>query len=195
MRADFWGECAPYEALKTQMTARQSLIAPMNTAELRSAMEQQVAKVGLRFEANLSNTILDEVKDEPGAMPLLQHGLRELWKRRHGRWLKTVEYHEGIGGIKLAIAKTADEVYSRLSSTEQKQFQNIFIRLTRLDDSAVQGEGRRDTRRRVGLEELVPVNVDLSTIKKLVNRLADARLVITSVNGEVEVAHEALIRY
>ena len=78
----------------------------------------------------------------------------------------------------MAIAKTADEVYFHLSLTERKLFQNIFIRLTRLDDSVVSGEGHRDTRRRVGLEELVPVNVDLSTIKKLVNRLADARLVI-----------------
>jgi WD40 repeat protein len=195
MRADFWGECAPYKALKAQMTARQSLIPPMNAAELRSAMEQQAAKVGLRFEADLSNTILDEVKDEPGAMPLLQHGLRELWNRRHGRWLRTAEYREGIGGIKSAIAKTADEIYFSLSSTERKQFQNIFIRLTRLDDSVVSGEGHRDTRRRVELEELVPTGTDLSAIKKLVNHLANARLVITSVNGEVEVAHEALIRY
>ncbi len=200
MRADFWGECAPYEALTAQMTARQSLIPPMNTAELRSAMEQQAAKVGLRFEADLSNTILDEVKDEPGAMPLLQHGLRELWNRRHGSWLKTAEYREGIGGIKSAIAKTADEVYFRLSLTERKQFQNIFIRLTRLDDSVVSGEGHRDTRRRVELEELVPTGTDLSAIKKLVSDLANARLVVTSVNlvthrEEVEVAHEALIRY
>jgi WD40 repeat protein len=200
MRADFWGECAPYESLKTEMEARQTLIGPMNTLELRGAMEQQAAKVGLRFEADLSNAILDDVKEEPGAMPLLQHGLQELWKRRHGRWLNTTEYREGIGGIKQAIAKTADDVYNQLSPAEQSQFQNIFIRLTRLDESAVQGEGGRDTRRRVGIEELVPAGGELSATKKLLKHLADARLVVTSVNTvthreEVEVAHEALIRY
>jgi len=200
MRADFWGECAPYKALKTQMEARQTLIGPMNTAELRSAMEQQAAKVGLRFEADLSNAILDDVKEEPGAMPLLQHGLQELWKRRHGRWLNTVEYREGIGGIRQAIAKTADDVYNQLFPAEQTQFKNIFIRLTRLDENTVQGEGGRDTRRRVGIEELVPANGELAATKKLVKHLADARLVVTSVNTvthreEVEVAHEALIRY
>jgi len=200
MRADFWGECAPYESLKILMEARQTLIGPMNTAELRAAMERQTAKVGLRFEADLSNTILDQVKEEPGAMPLLQHCLQELWKRRHGYWLKTAEYHDGIGGIKQAIAKTADEVYNQLSPAQQSQFKNIFIRLTRLDESAVQQEDHRDTRRRVSIEEFLPAGGELSTIKKLVKRIADARLVVTSHNKvtnreEVEVGHEALIRY
>jgi hypothetical protein len=35
MRADFWGECASYPALKERMQARQELIAPMTTSELR----------------------------------------------------------------------------------------------------------------------------------------------------------------
>jgi energy-coupling factor transporter ATP-binding protein EcfA2 len=98
MRADFWGECASYGALKERMQARQELVAPMNTSELRAAMELQAAKVGLRFEGDLSNTMLDEVAGEPGAMPLLQHALLELWKRRHGRWLRASEYRE-LGGL------------------------------------------------------------------------------------------------
>ncbi|BCL39605.1 eIF2A-related protein [Nostoc sp. MS1] len=201
MRADFWGECAPYQKLKELMEARQKLIAPMNVSELRKSMEMQAAQVGLRFEAGLSNTILDDVQGEPGAMPLLQHALLELWKRRHGRWLRCVEY-EAIGGVKKAISQTADAVYNGLSSQQQEQVRNIFVRLTRLDEETVQGEKRRDTRRRVELEELVPVDCDLGLTKNLVQQLAGegARLVVTSVNEstnreEVEVAHEALIRY
>jgi energy-coupling factor transporter ATP-binding protein EcfA2 len=151
MRADFWGECATYRNLKDLMEARQKLIGPMDAAELRKAMEMQSAQVGLRFEAGLSNVILDDVQGEPGAMPLLQHALLELWKRRHGRWLRAVEY-EAIGGVNMAIAQTADDVYNTLSSPEQDQVKNIFIRLTRLDESAK--EKRRDTRRRVWLESM-----------------------------------------
>lgn len=200
MRADFWGECAPYTDLTEQMETRQKLIAPMNTSELRKAMEMQAKKVGLRFEADLSNMILDEVKDEPGAMPLLQHALLELWKRRHGRWLRAEEYR-AIGGVQRSIAKTADEIYHTLSKDEQEQCRDIFIRLTRLDDAS-QGEIQRNTRRRVWVEELVPVAGNLSATKRLVKRLADegARLVVTSIDSAtgkeaVEVAHEALIRY
>ncbi|MBD2677209.1 CHAT domain-containing protein [Nostoc paludosum FACHB-159] len=201
MRADFWGECASYRNLKDLMEVRQKLIGPMDAAELRKAMEMQAAQVGLRFEAGLSNSILDDVQGEPGAMPLLQHALLEMWKRRHGRWLRCSEY-QAIGGVNMAIAQTADDFYNTLSATEQDQVKNIFIRLTRLDENAIKGEKRRDTRRRVWLDELVPAGGDLVTTKQLVQQLAGegARLVVTSVDEstnreEVEVAHEALIRY
>jgi len=201
MRADFWGECASYRHLKDLMEVRQKLIGPMDAGELRKAMEMQAAQVGLRFEAGLSNSILDDVQGEPGAMPLLQHALLEMWKRRHGRWLRCSEY-QAIGGVNMAIAQTADDFYNTLSPPEQDQVKNIFIRLTRLDENALEGEKRRDTRRRVWLDELVPAGGDLASTKQLVQQLAGegARLVVTSVDEssdreEVEVAHEALIRY
>ena len=51
----------------------------------------KVAEVGLRFEANLVSLVLDDLGDDLGRMPLLQHTLRELWRRRRGVWLKTAE--------------------------------------------------------------------------------------------------------
>ncbi len=65
---------------------------------------------------------------------------------------------------------------------------------------SVRSEQHRDTRRRVAMEELVPLGSDAANIKDLVRRLADERLVVTSVDGvtrqeEVEVVHEALIQY
>jgi WD40 repeat protein len=201
MRADFWGECATYRLLKDLMQQRQELVAAMDSTELRRGMEMQAATVGLRFEAGLCNSILDDVQGEPGAMPLLQHLLLELWQRRHGRWLRCDEYAV-MGGVKSAIAQTAEKVYQSLSLPEQEQFRDIFVRLTRLDETAVQGEKRRDTRRRISVDELIPAGGDLNETTKLLWRLAgeDARLVAISVNNatqqeEVEVAHEALIRY
>jgi hypothetical protein len=199
MRADFWGECAPYAELKERMQARQELVPPMTAPELRAAMEQQAAKVGLRFEADLSNTMLDEVVGEPGAMPLLQHALLELWKRRHGRWLRAEEYRQ-LGGVKKAIAETADRLYGELTSAEQQRVRDIFLRLTQLDESVALAEQRRDTRRRVSISDLVPAGTEANETKALVKKLADAVLVVTSRNEvtgqeEVEVAHEALIGY
>jgi energy-coupling factor transporter ATP-binding protein EcfA2 len=198
MRADFWGECAAYPELRKMMQAHQELIGPMSTAELRSAMEQQATAVGLRFEADLSNTILDAVQEEPGAMPLLQHALLEMWYRRHGRWLRSSEYRK-IGGVQRAIAETADKIYEQVDEQEQAQMRDIFVRLTRLGEGAGAAE-RRDTRHRVQFDELVPAGGDPAVTQRLVQRLADARLVVTGINEstgqeEVEVAHEALIRY
>ncbi|MGB8646669.1 MAG: CHAT domain-containing protein [Anaerolineae bacterium] len=199
MRADFWGECALYRGLKEAMQSHQELVAPMDANELRRAIELQAAKVGLRFEADLSNTLIDDVRGEPGAMPLLQHALLELWKRRHGRWLRAEEYRT-LGGVQQAIAHTAEDVYERLSIGDKERVRNIFVRLTRLDAEPVMGEDHRDTRRRIGLEELVPAGAHVTATKALTRQLADARLIVTSVNPvtgreEVEVAHEALIRY
>ena len=199
MRADFWGECAPFQELKELMTARQKLIAPMDSTELRDAMDKQASAVGLRFEADLANTLLEDVNDEPGAMPLLQHALRELWKRRHGKWLLAEEYRN-IGTVKKAIANTADEIYQSFKDPQdQTLVRNIFIRLTHLDSEA---EILRDTRKRVQLDKLVPAGVDSEKIKRIVSVLAgeNSRLVVTSVNqrtnqDEVEVTHEALIHY
>ncbi|MBE9144277.1 hypothetical protein IQ236_13760 [Planktothrix mougeotii LEGE 06226] len=107
----------------------------------------------LRFEAGLRDLMLQDVVGEPGAMPLLQHALWQLWRRRHGRWLLCDEYQE-IGKVQEAIAKTADDFYHKLSPQEQEQVRNIFIRLTRLDDCSVRSEQHRDTRRRVLMGEL-----------------------------------------
>ena len=199
LRADFWGECAPYRGLKESMQAHQELIDAMDASELRRAMEMQAAKVGLRFEADLSNTILDDVQGEPGAMPLMQHVLRELWKRRHGRWLRAEEYR-ALGGVTKAIAETAETLYRKLSSQDQNRLRDIFVRLTRLEADPSRVDERRDTRQRVEVGELTPTGGDPAQTKALVKRLADARLIVTSVNSsttrdEVEVAHEALIRY
>jgi CHASE2 domain-containing sensor protein/energy-coupling factor transporter ATP-binding protein EcfA2 len=206
MRADFWGECATYSELKALVQNRQELIGAMDATELRQAMEQQAAKVGLRFEAGLSNAILDAVQGEPGAMPLLQHALQELWKQRHGRWLRYDEY-EKLGGVKKAIATTADEFYKPLSPDEKRQIRHIFEQLTRVDEDfdppdqdnpSQESHKPKDTRRRVELKQLTTANSNIDPTRNLVAKLADARLVITkrdevTERDEVEVAHEALI--
>ncbi|MFI5454371.1 MAG: CHAT domain-containing protein [Isosphaerales bacterium] len=194
MRADFWGDCAPHRALRELMLAHQELIPPLTTDELRLAMSCQVGAVGLRFETGLVGTVLADVPNEPGAMPLLQHALLELWIRRHGRWLRGEEY-QAIGGVQRAIAVTADAVYAGLSKEDREKARALFLRLTRVDEAASPDGAYRDTRQRVGFKELLPDESDPSAVVRLVQRLADARLVVTNGLQEVEVAHETLIRH
>ncbi|MCG2786840.1 MAG: formylglycine-generating enzyme family protein, partial [Anaerolineae bacterium] len=188
-RADFLGEVAPFKSLKDEVENHQVIIPPMDEAELRRSMEAQAACAGLRFESDLSQQMLDDVSGEPGAMPLLQHALWTLWTRRHGRWLRAEEYR-AFGGVRQAIASTAEAVFARCTDFERERLRDIFLRLTRLDESA---DGR-DTRRRVLLRDLIPADSDPASTTLLVKQLADARLVIVT-SDEVEVAHEALIRH
>lgn len=202
MRADFMGECISADPkLKKRIEERQILVAPMEPNELGVAMKLQADKAGLKFEDGLSNAILSEVEGEPGAMPLLQYALRELWERRQGRWLRYEEY-EAIGGLKKAIAKTADDFYNdkQLSNKDKELVKNIFIRLTHLDENTLQDAPRRDTRQRVELDVLIPNEKKRERTREIVKLLADKRLVITSGDKQtekiwVELAHEALIRH
>lgn len=208
MRADFLGECAGHDDLHQLLDAADDkhlkLIQPLKGIELRSDVELQAQAVGLRFEPGLAASMFDDLEGEPGAMPLLQHCLRQLWQHRHGRWLRLVEYanEDRVGGVKGAISRTAEDVYQQLVKDEPEAaslLPFIFERLARLDTSTTDPGQRRDTRRREELTELTPAGSNPQVVKLIVTKLADAKLIVTTQNPqthetEVEVAHEALIR-
>jgi WD40 repeat protein/energy-coupling factor transporter ATP-binding protein EcfA2 len=191
MRADFFGKCAAHPELAARLAERDVLVGPMSEEELRRAMEGPAEAVGLHYEKGLVETILDDLGDEPGSLPLLQHTLLELWERRRGEWLTADAYHE-IGGVRGALAQRADEVYDGLTQKQQEAARRVLLRLTQ------PGEGTEDTRRRATLAELVPAEGEATDTEEAVKELADARLLTTGedeAGGEVvDVAHEALIR-
>ena len=186
LRADFYADCARYPGLRQALCTRQEYIGPMTSEELRRAIEEPAKQGGWEFEAGLVDLILRDVGDEPGALPLLEHALLETWQRRNGRTM-TLKGYATAGGVKGAIAHTADAVYGHLSPEQQEQARRIFLRLTEL------GEGTQDTRRRAPLSELIPNGEAGPTVQGLLKTLADARLVTIS-EDTAEVAHEALIR-
>jgi WD40 repeat protein len=186
IRADFYGRCADYPQLAARMSDG-VLVGPMNEEELRQAIERPAALVGLLPEPGLADLILDDVAEEPGALPLLSHALLETWQRRRGRTLTLAGYVDS-GGVAGAIAQSADAVFAGFSPEEQTIARNIFLRLTELGE-----EGTQDTRRRVAPGELVRTPDEAPAVESVLKRLADARL-ITAGEDTVEVAHEALIR-
>ncbi|HEU0292408.1 MAG TPA: SUMF1/EgtB/PvdO family nonheme iron enzyme, partial [Anaerolineales bacterium] len=185
LRADFYHHCAEYEGLRNVLKSHQEYIGAMTQDELREAITAPAETNGWDFQPGLVDLILGDIGTEPGALPLLSHALLETWKRRQGRTLTLQGYH-AAGGVKKAIAQTAENVYDGLSPEEQAIARGIFLRLTEL------GEGVQDTRRRVKLEELAQTKEQESAAKVL-KTLADARLVTTEQDS-AEVAHEALIR-
>ena len=123
---------------------------------------------------------------EPGALPLLSHALMATWDRRDGRTL-TVDGYREAGGVRGAIARTAEELFEGAIEAEQGLLQRTFLRLTE------PGEGTEDTRRRVPLRELAAGSETASAVNDLLDKLVQARLV-TVDEGTVQFAHEALIR-
>jgi WD40 repeat protein len=192
LRADFYPKCAAYPDLSARISAQQFLVSPLTLDGLHRAIEEPAWHVGLEFEDGLVDTILEDVTSQPGALPLLEHALLELWERRRGKML-TLEAYRQSGGVQGAIAKRADAIYSRFSPEEQTIARRTLLRLTQ------PGEGTEDTRRRASLDELGTHSSIGTEVDAVVRALVDARLLTTSEDEPthehtIEVSHEALIR-
>jgi hypothetical protein len=173
MRADFLPKCAGFPDFAARVAAEQFLVSPMDADMLREAIEEPARRVGLSFESGVVDKILNDVANQPGALPLLEHALLELWKRRQGRTL-TLEGYRESGGVTRAIAKTAEETFKSFSPAEQRIVRRIMLRLTQL------GEGTEDTRRRASMEELATAPDEADVIERVVRAMVDAHLLTTS---------------
>lgn len=186
LRADFYAQCARFERLRAALDKHQKYIGPMSRFELQRAIEASAAQGAWTLEPGLVQQLLADMNDEPGRLPLLSHALVETWQRRRGRQLTLAGYVDA-GGVKGAIAHTANTIYHGLLLEQQWIARAIFVRLTEL------GEGVQDTRRRVPLTELQFHQTASEAVTFVLKALADARLVTTD-RHEVQVIHEALIR-
>ncbi len=187
LRGDFMGHALGHRTLSDRLQDAVVTVGPMTRDELAETIVRPAAKIGLGFEQGLVETILDEVGEEPGTLPLLEFLLEGLWKERHGTQL-THEAYARLGRVSGAIAHRAEEVFAaQLSETERTAAQRLLIRMVR------PGEGVEDTRRRTALQ-----GAD-SVAETTIRKLAAERLIVTARDAgtgvvTAEVAHEALIR-
>ena len=187
LRADFYHHCLRYPGLRDALQQRQLIIGAMDEAELRAAVAEPAARTGYELEPGLADKIVRDAGDEAGALPLLSHALLETWRRREGRRLTHAGYNDA-GGVGGAIARTAERAYGDLDPAQQTVARRIFLQLTEL------GEGAEDTRRRVGLDDLLPGDgAARREAEAVLHTLARARLV-SADDAAAQVSHEALIR-
>ncbi|MFD5162143.1 helix-turn-helix domain-containing protein [Streptomyces hawaiiensis] len=179
VRGDFYGRCAEHRELAEAVSQANLLVGPMSGDELREVVTGPATAAGLNAERVLTARIIEEVGDRPGALPMLSHALLETWRRRRGRTLTLAAYEEA-GGVRGAIAATAEQVYGDLDEARARTARRILLRLIAPGDRAA------DTRRPASRSELGPGALDV------LERLAAARLV-TLDGDSVELAHEALI--
>jgi hypothetical protein len=192
LRADFYDRPLHYPQFGELVRNRLETIMPLSAEELENAIARPAERVGVVFELGLVSAIIADVNYQPGALPLLQYALTELFEQRQGRLL-TRDAYQSIGGTVGALAKTAEAVYLQMSATEQALSRQLFLRLVNL------GEGTEDTRRRTERSELQAITADSDMIDDIIDTFASYRLLSLDTNPAtrhptVEVAHEALLR-
>ena len=184
VRGDYYGHCGAHSELARLLAANQVLVGPMSADELRRAVELPARRAGIRVESALAETLVAEIGDEPGALPLLSTALVELWVARSDGWLR-LEAHVRLGGVRGAVARLAEGSYENLTDEQSAAARRLLLRLV------TSGEEGAVARRRVPLSEL-----DLerdAALASVVERLTQDRL-LTAREGTVEFAHEALLR-
>ena len=192
LRADFYDRPLRYRDLGELMQKRVETILPLSADELERAIVSPAARVGVKFEDGLVPSIIDEVNYQPGALPLLQFALTELFERREKRTL-THQAFRAMGGTIGALANRADEVFTEFGQHGQEIARQMFLRLVTL------GEGVEDTRRRTPRQELAAVADDPELMDEIIDTYAAYRLLSldhdpASRQPMVEVAHEAILR-
>ncbi|WP_436758143.1 nSTAND1 domain-containing NTPase [Streptosporangium sp. V21-05] len=186
IRADFLAHLTQHPGLVEALGGEaQLLVGPVSPADLQEIVVRPAARAGLTVEPDLLATVLADAAEEPGNLPLVSHALLETWRNRTGRNL-TLSAYQAAGGVRGAIAQSAERAYDELARAEQQAARRIFVRLTAL------GDGTEDTRRPISRAELVGL-ADPEVTSGVLDRLAAARLVVLA-EETVDVAHEALIR-
>ena len=158
------------------------LVSPLTGDELREAIEQPAVHAGYRLESGLVDLLRRDTEGEPGALPLLSHALVETWRRRDGHVL-TVEGYRDSGGIRGAVARSADRLYDNLPADQRALLRGILLRLVTPSVDGDPVRCRVPTRILVGDRQR----------ERVVALLVRARLV-TAEADTVELAHEALAR-
>ncbi|HRL11863.1 MAG TPA: toll/interleukin-1 receptor domain-containing protein, partial [Aggregatilineales bacterium] len=202
MRADFFDRLGRFPQIAELFEQEHMVIVTeMSSANLLRTIEGPASAVGLEYEDGLSARILDDVRRQPGSLPLLQHALNLLYARRSGRLLTHAAYDE-IGGVQKALARHAESVYAGLGQAQQDVVRRVLLRLVEVSEA---GEA---TRRRVIREEMRFTGVSDATVQEVIELLTapNVRLLIASREiaasdefdaapvTRLEVCHEALIR-
>ena len=212
LRADFYDRPLHYPDFGELVHSRMETVLPLSADELERVIRRPAELVGVTYEEGLVPIITDEVLYQPGALPLLQYALTELFDHRQGRLLTQSAYQK-MGGTIGALATRADDIFEHLSPDGQALARHMFLRLVTL------GEGVEDTRRRVSRAELMalagatedggrvmgdsapvfglPSSVDL--MEDVIDTFTNYRLLSLDHDPgtrapTVEVAHEAILR-
>ncbi|WP_141310974.1 nSTAND1 domain-containing NTPase [Streptomyces spinoverrucosus] len=188
LRADYHDDALRDRHLGPLVAREHFTVPALDDAEIEAAIVGPARYEGLEWEKGVPQILRREVSEEragdgPGdaaALPFLAHVLREIWLRRRGTTLTYAAYQEA-GGIRDAVARTAERIYADLDDEGRTRLRELTLAMVNVAD----GEGRL-VRRRVPREELVGS-------EDLLRRLADARLVVVDEQGGAQLGHDSLL--
>ncbi|WP_438017436.1 protein kinase [Sorangium sp. So ce315] len=185
VRSDLLGRVAGRAAGLADVLGRSLvLLGPPSADALREIVTGPAHLKGYAFESEDVVAALVSFAGRPGALPLLQFALAELWEARdEARRLLPREALRRLGGAEGALAQHADNTLDLLAPEEAAAAREVLLSLVTANGTRLRASRdeliRGDRRRRAALEALLR-----------------ARLLVARNSAGVEgheIAHEALI--
>lgn len=143
MRSDFTGDCSQFSGLPEALNRSQYLIPRMTRAQVRGAIEKPPRLVGAQMSARLVEQLLNELGDEEGQLPVLQHALNRMFHKFEQRGMRgeiTVKDYAAAGELHGALNAHAEAL---IDSLRQPPDRDGPASLSSLDPSISPWEGER----------------------------------------------------
>ncbi|MFV1999441.1 MAG: BMP family protein, partial [Acidimicrobiia bacterium] len=193
VRADFYDRLLAHGSFGSAMSTGIVNVVPMAPEELEQAASQPAARAGARLDPDLEVALIGDVLGEPGALPLFQFALTDLFDRRVGETLTLGAYRD-MGGIQGSLGRTAERLHERLTEGQQLAARQVFLRLVAVSDTETRSS------RRVEAAELLSLGLEVTDLQPVLDTFGSNRLLSFDRNDvtgapTVQVAHEALLQH
>ncbi len=188
LRADHYDKPLSIPSLAEVFSDSVVSVKPMTPQEIELAVVEPARAVGVAVEPALLAQLVADMRGAPGALPILQFTLFELFERTsHG--LSLTHYQE-LGGLQGALSFRADELLEELDAEGRDLVEQLMVRMTR--------KGRdSSTARPVRLRDLLDLGIDPVALQAVLDAFGSRRLLTfdREASGEavVQIAHEYLI--
>lgn len=154
VRADFLDRIEQLPRLSALYNDRckHLFLGTISSEGLRDAIERPAQLAGIDV-SEVSTAMQEQARDEPGALPLVENALLQLWHAREGHpKISGAKFHER-GGLTGMLSAGADALLARIEAAQPKQGRTAALELL-LCLTRISPDGRH-TRRRVSRAEAV----------------------------------------
>ena len=189
----------------------------MGLTELQEALTGPAFVQAFLFEEGLTEQILEEISNAPGALPLLSFMMQEFYRISDNtvREFTTADYTNELGGVIGALRKRANYIYNeenlpitdehplRLNDAQRGILPRILLRMVEINEGQY-------TSRRITLGSSTPFgnslneldfseDADDTLVNEVLDKMEEAHLFVRGQDETgtvyVELAHDALITH
>lgn len=188
LRADYYDRPLSIPSLAGVFSDSVVSVKPMTAPEIERAVVEPARAAGLEVEPALLAQLVADMGGKPGALPLFQFTLFELFERTSNGL--TLAHYLELGGLQGALTSRADELLEDLDAGGRDLVEQLMVRMVHKGRST-------STARPVPLRDLLDLGFDPVALQAVLDAFGSRRLLTFNRDASgaavVELAHEYLI--